>query len=234
MRKREPSGQSAKFIARLVSVGVLALLCGPARGQRSDADKWEKDIAAFEAADAKNPPPKDAVLFVGSSSIRLWDLKESFPDRRTINRGFGGSEIADSVRYAKRIVIPYRPRVVVFYAGDNDIAGGKSPQRVLADFKQFVELVHGELPKTKIIYIGIKPSIKRWTLIDRIREANRLIRQHVAAEESDKLVFLDIERPMLGDDGKPRAVFLQDDGLHLNQAGYKIWTKLLRDEIAPR
>jgi lysophospholipase L1-like esterase len=195
------------------------------------SDKWEKDIAAFEAQDAKTPPPKNAVLFVGSSSIRLWKLKESFPDLPTIHRGFGGSEVADSVRYAKRIVTPHAPRVVVLYAGDNDIANGKSPERVLADVKDFIALVKNALPETKIVYIGIKPSVQRWKLIDKIRAANRLVHDYVAEQKSEKLAFVDVDRPMLGADGKPRADLLLDDGLHLNEQGYALWTKLLRKEI---
>ena len=223
------------LLATIVHALVASSLLAAQPGAGADkTGKWEKDIAAFEAQDAKRPPPKNAVLFVGSSSIRLWRLKESFPDLATINRGFGGSEVADSVRYAKRIVLPHQPRIVVLYAGDNDIAGGKTPQQVFADFQKFVAIVQEGLPEIKIIYISIKPSIKRWALIDKIREANRLIREHIAQQKSDKLVFLDIEKPMLGADGKPRADLLQDDGLHLNKEGYKVWAKLLHGAIRGR
>ena len=211
---------------------VSSLLAAQPAADAAKTDKWEKDIAAFEAQDAKSPPPKNAILFVGSSSIRLWNLKESFPDRRTINRGFGGSELADSVHYAKRIILPHQPRIVVLYAGDNDLANGKSPKQVLADYKEFVAVVHQALPKTKIIYIAIKPSIKRWQLIDKIREANRLIQEHIAAQKSDKLAFVDVDKPMLGADGKPRADLLQADGLHLSKQGYELWSRLLRPLIA--
>ncbi|MEX2137933.1 MAG: GDSL-type esterase/lipase family protein [Pirellulales bacterium] len=210
---------------------LCALVMQAAAAEPKASERWEKDITAFEAQDAKSPPPKNAVLFVGSSSIRLWNLSESFPDFETINRGFGGSEVADSVRYTKRIVIPHSPRIVVLYAGDNDIANGKSPQRVLADFKEFIELVHGALPKTKIVYIGIKPSIKRWALIDKIRQANRLIRNHIDGQKSDRLAFVEVEKSMLGKDGKPREDLLLDDGLHLNKKAYVIWAELVRKEI---
>jgi lysophospholipase L1-like esterase len=220
------------LLAALLYALMSASLLAQPGGTADKPDKWEKEIASFEAQDAKSPPPKNAILFVGSSSIRLWNLKESFPDRRTINHGFGGSELADSVRFAKRIVVQHQPRVVVLYAGDNDIANGKSPQQIFADFQEFASVVHRALPKTKIIYIAIKPSIKRWALIDKIREANRLIREHVAEQKSDKLLFLDIEKPMLGADGKPRADLLQADGLHLNKQGYELWTRLLRPLIS--
>jgi lysophospholipase L1-like esterase len=215
-----------KRLAVLIGVILFTPLSGA-----EETEKWEKDIASFEAQDAKNPPPKKAVLFVGSSSIRLWKLNQSFPDLKTINRGFGGSELADSVRYAKRIVIPHEPHTVVLYAGDNDLAGGKSPKQVFADFQQFVEVVHRALPKTNVVYIGIKPSIQRWALIDKVREANRMIREDIARHNNDRLRFVDVEKPMLGADGRPRAELLQEDGLHLNKEGYAVWTKLLRDAI---
>ena len=107
------------------------------------AHRFESQIRAYEAADRKEPPPKGAVLFLGSSSIRLWKVKNNFPDLVALNRGFGGSQIADSIHFAERIVFPYEPKVIVFYAGDNDIAGGKSPERVAADFRAFASKVHG-------------------------------------------------------------------------------------------
>ncbi len=195
------------------------------------ADRWEQAIRDFEAQDRKSAPAQGGIVFVGSSSIRLWKLAESFPGLIAMNRGFGGSELADSVRYADRIVIPYRPRIVVLYAGDNDLASGKSPERVLADFKQFVAKVHAALPKTRIVYIGIKPSLSRWKLIDKVREANRRIKDFVAADP--RLIFIDVEPPMLGPDGKPRPDLFQPDGLHVNAAGYKLWADLLRPHLKP-
>src|SRR5690242_4123501 len=129
------------FVLRLALTGLLlvpALLVPHTRAEeKPDFSRWEKDIAAFEKSDRDRPPPKNAVLFVGSSSIRLWDLAKSFPDVPTINRGFGGSQLADSVHFAPRIVLPYEPRVVVLYAGDNDLAAGKTPEQVHADFRAF-------------------------------------------------------------------------------------------------
>ena len=190
------------------------------------------EIEAFERADRTNPPPKDAVLFVGSSSIRLWKtLPQDFPGLKVINRGFGGSQVADSVRYADRIVLPYHPRVVVLYAGDNDLAAGKSPQQVLADFESFVGKVHTALPDTPVLYLSIKPSVARWHLIDKIREANRLIEQSAAAGSGGKVVYVDVFTPLLTPDGKPRPDLLVADGLHLNAEGYKLWTPIVREHI---
>ena len=193
------------------------------------SDRWEQTIRAFEAQDRKSAPAQGGIVFAGSSSIRLWKLAESFAGLPAINRGFGGSELVDSVRYADRIVIPYRPRIVVLYAGDNDLASGKSPERVSADFKQFVAKVHAALPKTRIIYIGIKPSVSRWKLIDKIRDTNRRIKDFATADP--RLVFIDVERSILGPDGKPRPELFQPDGLHLNAAGYRLWADLVRPHL---
>jgi len=202
---------------------VLALTCAvPAAAQ---ADRWEKDIAAFEAADRVAPPPKGEIVFVGSSTIRLWDLAASFPDLKAINRGFGGSEMADSTRYVDRIVVPYNPRIVVVYAGDNDIMGTPSETITIA-FERFVRAVHAKLPETKILYIGIKPSLLRWGQVDRMRMANAMIRQF--CERDDRLGFVDTDNAVLGWDEKPRKDLYVADGLHLTPAGYQVLTALVR------
>jgi lysophospholipase L1-like esterase len=186
---------------------------------------WEKDIRAFEERDRKAPPPKGQIVFVGSSSIRAWDTKKYFPSLVTIQRGFGGSQVADSTHFADRIVIPYAPRVVVFYAGNNDIASGKAPQRVLEDTQAFVRKIHAALPKTRIVYIAIKPSIDRWKLIEKIRQANSLIE---AFTRTDPLVaFVDVDKPMIGPDGLPRKELLAQDNLHLSHEGYVLWSSLV-------
>jgi lysophospholipase L1-like esterase len=191
-----------------------------------DFSRWEKDIAAFEKRDADAPPPRDAALFAGSSSIRLWDLKKSFPDLDVINRGFGGSQIADSTQFAPRIILKSRPRVIVFYAGDNDIAAGKTPGQVSDDFRAFADLVHRELPKTRIVFISIKPSPARREMADRQKKANGLIEAY--CKGNDYLAYLDVATPMLGDDGKPREELFGKDGLHLNEKGYALWASLLK------
>ena len=194
-------------------------------------ERWENTIKSFEQQDQRTFPEKQGVLFVGSSSIRMWDLGKSFPEKHYLNRGFGGSEIADCVYFADRIVLPYQPRTIVMYAGDNDIAGGKLPEQVLEDFQQFVKLVHGKLSDTRIIFIAIKPSIARWKLVDKVRAANKLIQDFASREEL--LEFVDVDTPMIGDDSKPRADLFRDDGLHLNDKGYELWTALVGKAIDP-
>jgi len=196
----------------------------------AEESRWESAIKAFEMEDAEHARPKNGIVFVGSSSIRKWDLKKWFPDRNALNRGFGGSEVSDSLEFADRIILKYEPRVVVVYAGDNDIGHDKTPQRVFDDVKQLVELIHGKLPKTKIGYIAIKPSIKRWALVDQVREANRLITELAAKDE--RLEFVDVDKPMIGEDGMPRKELFVEDGLHLSEEGYAIWTSLVRPHLA--
>lgn len=188
--------------------------------------RWEPAIRRFEQADRKSPPPKDAILFVGSSSIVNWKTGECFPDMTTINRGFGGSAVADVLYYVDRIVIPYRPRIIVFYAGDNDIAGGAPPQRVAEDYIAFVKRVRAALPQTRIIFIAIKPSIARWKLVEKMRQANRLMAEFSRGDP--RLAFVDVDAPMIGPDGRPRRDLFVPDGLHLNDKGYELWTSLLR------
>ena len=213
--------------------GLLAFLAMATRSigapATAPADRFEKEIAAFEAADRTQPPPKDAVLFIGSSSIRLWkSLAADFPNIAVINRGFGGSQIADSTRYADRIVIPYHPRRVVFYAGDNDLAVGKPPETLLADFEAFVTKVHSELPDVPISYISIKPSPLRWKLVDKMRKANALIEAYIKSGKN--LDYIDVFTPMLGPDGQPRPELYRPDHLHMVAKGYELWTSI----IAPR
>lgn len=191
----------------------------------ADPTRWEADIRAFEAEDRKSPPSPDGVLFVGSSSIRLWKLEEAFPEAHALNRGFGGSEVADSLHFADRIILPYRPRLIVFYAGDNDIANGQSAEQVFQGFQKLAEKVHTALPKTKLIFLSIKPSRSRWKLIDTQRDANRLV--ETFAEDHEYVEYLDLATPLLGEDGLPRAELYQDDELHLNAAGYAVWNEIL-------
>lgn len=189
-------------------------------------DRWTKEMAAFEEQDRTSPFPPGGIVFVGSSSIRLWNLADSFPHLPILNRGFGGSQISDSVRHVDRLVLKHKPRTVVFYAGDNDIAAGKTPQSVLEDFKAFVGKVRGALPQTRIAFIGIKPSLQRWALVGKVREANALIRAY--CETDERLGFVDVDGPMLGWDEKPREELLVADGLHLSPKGYELWTLLVR------
>lgn len=219
------------LIPKLNLTGLLTALAlvWPVFTQAATAtasEKWEKDIQAFEAMDRTNAPPKGAILFIGSSSIRLWkSLADDFPGLKTINRGFGGSELADSVHFANRIVFPYQPRLIVVYAGGNDINAGKSPEDVFADFKEFSRLVATQLPRTRIAYISVAPNPARWSQVDRVRKANQLISEHVKSDA--RLSFIDVFSHMLGKDGQPLPDIFVEDRLHMNPKGYALWTKLV-------
>ncbi len=192
--------------------------------------KWEKDIAAFEARDKTNAPPKNAILFIGSSSIRLWKtLVQDLPGHQVINRGFGGSQIIDSVAFAERIVLPYEPKLIVVYAGGNDINAKKSPEQVLADFKTFVGKVRAKLPKTRIAFISIAGNPARWTQIESVRAANKLVADF--CKSGDNLDYIDTHSQMLGADGQPLPDIFVADRLHMNEKGYAIWKRVVTPHL---
>jgi len=226
------------LLRHLVLASLLTLLTacasappapqGPPRipEQVSKAD-WEQDMQRFAAQDAASPPPRHGVVFVGSSSIRLWEtLAADFPGVPVINRGFGGSELRDSTFYADRIVIPYAPRQIVLYAGENDLQMGRTPQQVVADFRTFVERVRRDLPKVRIAYISNKPSPLRAGLLEAQRQANALIKTEAARLHVD---YIDVFTPMLDANGQPRGELFVEDRLHMNRAGYELW----RQKVAP-
>src|SRR6187401_1839161 len=176
--------------------------------------RYEKEVAALEALDRTNPPPKGQIVFVGSSTIVDWDPVRYFPDLRIINRGLWGSSLIDSVRLVNRIVLPYEPRLIVAYAGDNDIDAGQTSEDVAVQVERFIKSVHAKLPQARIVFIGIKPSPQRWLTIDRARATNEMIR--AICSRDDRVAFLDIDGVMLGWDEKPRKELFAEDGLHLS------------------
>src|SRR5690349_22754463 len=212
---------------------VLALFClllvNPAGAQLQFGSAiWEPDIRKFEETDRAQPPKPGAVLFVGSSSIQKWqDVASDFSGEYVLNRGFGGSRIADSTYYAGRIVVAYKPRMIALYAGDNDVADGHSAQQVFDDYAAFVARVRKELPATPIAFVSIKPSPSRVKLLPVMREANEKIRAYAAAHPH--LVYIDVAGKMLDASGQPRAELFGEDGLHMNRTGYDLW----RGIIAP-
>jgi lysophospholipase L1-like esterase len=216
-------------------IGLLIMFCSclivsaQDKPAENPAERWEETIRQFEQWDRKNTFPSDAVLFVGSSSIRLWPTRECFEEFAVINRGFGGSQISDVNYFGGRIVLPYKPKVIVFYAGDNDVAAGKNARHVFNDYKAFVGLVHEKLPGTRIIYVGIKPSRSRWSLWPVMKQANAMIRDF--SDKDRRLFYFDSAAPLLESDGMPDDAFFLKDQLHLNDKGYEAWTKLIRPVI---
>lgn len=205
---------------------LTALLTPCVTAQIHEPEVYADDIRAFQEADQANPPALGGILFLGSSSIRMWDLEKFFPGLNALNRGYGGSYISDSIYYADQILLPYEPGSVVFYAGDNDLAAGKSPEQVFSDYKEIASIINENLPDTDFIFVAIKPSIARYNLINSIRRVNGWIKEF--CQGNPRLFFLDIDAPMLDGDGRPNPELFKEDGLHMNDAGYKIWSDMLR------
>ncbi len=221
-----------------LTVSLIALLSAcqaKAPVVATAAPGFADDIKAFADWDAKNATPGEPIVFAGSSSIRLWNTAERFPGLPVINRGFGGSQLADVNRYVKETVLRYQPRIVVLYAGDNDINAGKTNDDVFTDYETFVRSVQASDSTVDIIFIPIKPSLQRWALWPRMAELNARVRAHTQAHPH--VHYVDLATPMLGADGKPRAELFVEDGLHMTSAGYDGWTsglKALLDSIPVR
>ncbi|RMG77866.1 MAG: hypothetical protein D6714_19200 [Bacteroidetes bacterium] len=199
---------------------------GSLRGQKPST-RFEQEILDFEAADKKQFPPKNAILFTGSSSIRMWKtLEKDMAPLPVINRGFGGSTIPEVIQYADRIIFPYEPQIIVLYCGENDIHEKTLPEIVVQNFKRFVQIVHEKLPETQIVYLSMKPSPARWDEWNKFEVGNLMIQKF--AQAHDKVHFLNITRPMLIKGNGPDPHIFLDDSLHMNQHGYVRWTALLK------
>ncbi|MBT9466170.1 GDSL-type esterase/lipase family protein [Hydrogenophaga sp.] len=195
--------------------------------------RWKSELDAFAAADRKQMPPAGGVLFVGSSSIRMWSgLETAFADQPlVIRRGFGGSRLSDSADLVHRLVMPYQPRLVVLYAGENDLVEGASPQDLLGHFARFVQQVQSALPATRVAYMSIKPSPSRLAHMAAMREANLLIQTFVLND--DRLDYIDVHTAMLDNDGRARPELFVRDQLHLSAEGYGLWRQIVSAHLRP-
>lgn len=221
-------------VAGLAIAVVLAGWLGLTWYARASQDPafFEDEIAAFEEADRARPPPERPIVFVGSSSIRLWgSLAEDMAPLPVLNRGFGGSQLAHAVHFAERAVIRYQPRAVVLYAGDNDLdeRSGKTAADVAADFRAFVAKVHAAVPDARIYYLAIKPSRMRWARWPEMSRANAEIAAFCA--EDPRLAFLDVASPMLATGEPPARALFVFDGLHLSREGYALWTSVVKPRL---
>jgi lysophospholipase L1-like esterase len=196
----------------------------------SPSAKFEKEIAAYEAADKKSPPPRGAVLFIGDSGIKKWTtLAADFPDQQVINRGFGGSQMADATYFADRIVIPYKPRLIVLREGGNDLTAGKTGEQLLADLKAFIAKVHAELPDTRIAIFSLNPNPARWSQAEKRKAMNVVLKAYIESEKG--LEFIEVWDQFLGPDGKPREDLFQKDRLHNNAEGNKLYAAAVRPHM---
>jgi lysophospholipase L1-like esterase len=226
-----------KILPTIIALGLLALRpAGAQEVQRPYAEardyaRWEKEVAAYEASDRQNPPPRGGILFIGSSTIRLWKtLAEDYSDLKVINRGFGGTEIVDSTHFADRLIFPHEPKQIFLRAGGNDIHAGRVPAEVAADFAQFVRVVHARLPKTEILYIAVSPAPARWGETDKYRELNRQIRE--ISLRMPRVGFVDAYDVSLTPDGRARPELFVKDRLHFSPEGYKVLAERVRPFLA--
>ena len=216
---------------RLISLAVLVtapqLVCQTAV---SEPPRGTAEIARFEAADRAKFPVAGSIVFTGSSSIARWEtLDKDFAGIPVLNRGIGGYTLHENVQTLDRIILPYKPPVIVLYSGENDLTEGRTPRDVLQDFQTFVSIVHEKLPATRIVYVSIKPSIARWSMTDSIRVTNRLIRDYVSKDR--KLQYIDVFTQMLDASGQVRRELFVEDGLHMNARGYSIWRELIQPTL---
>ena len=209
--------------AALIGIALRAFVPGVL------AQGWEPAIRDFEEQDKVHPPKPGCIVFAGSSSIRFWDtLISDMKPLDVINRGFGGSEFSDLDLLANRIVVRYRPRAVVVYEGDNDLAEGssKTPEMVASDLRKFVQIVHGALPDTWIYILAIKPSKLRSNQWPQMKAANKQMQDYAAGEE--RVEYIDIATPMFDANGNlPRDLF-KSDGLHPTPKLYAMWTAIIK------
>ena len=207
------------------ALALLFLTAPPAAaqaGKSADAAQWEQAIRAFESADTAAPPPKGGIVFIGSSSIRMWtSLATDFPGMPVINRGFGGSQLPEVTAYVDRIVTPYQPRQVIVYCGGNDINAGRSAGDILADFQALVRAIHAAHPVARVAYISIAPNPARWSQIGTVKATNQVVKEWIATDP--RLTFIDVFAAMLGPDGQAKPDIFLADRLHMNAKGYAIW-----------
>jgi lysophospholipase L1-like esterase len=199
------------------------------------AQGWEPAIRDFEEQDKVHPPKPGCIVFAGSSSIRFWDaLVSDMKPLDVINRGFGGSEFSDLDMYAQRIVVAYRPRAVVVYEGDNDLAEGssKTPEMVANDFRKFVQIVHAALPDTWIYILAIKPSNLRRNQWPQMKAANKLMQDYAATQKN--VQYIDIATSMFDAHGNLPADLFRSDGLHPTAKLYAMWTAIIKPILLER
>jgi lysophospholipase L1-like esterase len=214
---------------RLRSVGMalaLAVSCAAQPAEVVPSADWSADMEAFRAADIAHESSAGSVLFLGSSSIRLWEtLAADFPGVDIINRGFGGSHITDSIVHFDDLVLPHRPRLIVFYAGSNDVASGKTPEQVAADFREFCSRVAEVLPETRILFISLQMAPARWALREKMVLTNAYVAAYCAADA--RLTFVDVNPHVLTPEGEPRTELYSPDMLHMGADGYALWRRIL-------
>ena len=213
----------------VASLGPLLVLLSPVAAAQAQSpalqERFEKKVREYMAGDNAQPPPRGAILFAGDSQFYRWStIHEDLPAYTLINRGIDSFQTDNLVQYADQLVTRYRPRLIVLHVGGNDVHNGKSPARVLADFKTLVAAVHAKLPGVRILWSSITPGPGRWEEAPQRRETNRVMKEYIATQPD--LGFIDLWDAMLTPDGKPREDIWVADRVHPNHAGYLIRVKI--------
>ena len=223
---------ASQFRYTMIAATLLFLLaaCGTNKQEAKPADApFSNDIRNFKKQDSISFPPKNAILFIGSSSFTKWtDVQDYFPGFTIINRGFGGSTLLDQIHYTKDIVFPYQPKQIIIYCGENDLASSDSvtAMMVFDRFKELFQIIRGKTDAS-IAYVSMKPSPSRRHLFSKMREGNQLVKDFLTTQKNT--AFIDVHQPMLNETGEPVPEIFLDDSLHMNAKGYAIWKK----EIEP-
>lgn len=195
---------------------------------KAKAQPFAAEINQFKKLDSVAMPPQNAIVFTGSSSFRMWDgLATAFPNQTVINRAFGGSTLKDLIYYAQEVMLKYKPKQIVIYCGDNDLAADENltGTSVLKRFKTLFKIIRKNMPTVSVVYVAIKPSPSRQKLMPKMAAANKLIQSFLAGKKNTG--FVDVYHPMLNDMGNPNTELFLKDNLHMNAKGYAIWQKLI-------
>ncbi len=216
------------FTCCYIPIIITQEIDSDAKRNQAYHNHFEKTIQKFQAEDLKNKPPNDAIVVVGSSSVSFWHptIKEDLAPLTVVPRGIAGCDLSDVVYYVDKIVIPYHPRSVVIYAGENDIVRQASPEKVSLLFLSFVEKIKKSNPEVRIYFISIKPSVGRWYLWAKMVEANQLI--EAECKKDERLVFINIATSLLGEDNTPNPIYFKSDKIHLSKKGYEVWTAAIK------
>ena len=211
-----------------IFIVLYVLICSNLFAQNTKPAFWN-DIQQFRKLDSVQPPPANAILFVGSSSFTRWtDVQNSFPGYTIINRGFGGSTLTDVLRYEEDVIFRYNPKQILIYCGENDIASSDTvtAKTVFNRFKTLFTEIRAVYPEVPIAYISMKPSPSRWNLREKFMSGNHLIENYLKKQKNAQ--FINVWKPMLGSNGKPKQELFVEDNLHMNANGYAIWQKLIQ------
>ncbi len=216
-----------KSILTCLTLSLVSLVALHAGEPAAKPHAFEKDIEAFETADKKSPPKANAILFVGDSTFTRWTtIHDDVRGYTVINRGFGGSTMSDLLYFFDRVVVPYKPRMIVVQEGGNDIHGGRTPEQFLADVKTFMAKVRAAMPDVPIVFGGIAANSARWSEADTRRQTNKLVKEYLATEKN--VVFVDFFDALLGPDGKPNDDLVVADHMHPSPTGYQLRVKLIK------